>query len=630
LGAAGLAALGAAGLGLASCGSSPALPKPDTTVGMYLSAWQAHNWGAMAGLLQPPATNFRGILESVDSDLGVRQATYTAGTVVTTEKGKNKGQFASVPVTSDLVLSGGIKLSLHSELHLLLVDRLWQIRWSPTTVASQLVVGTHFVRSSSWPPRASILGAGGANLTSAEITVGLAGYRITNPAQVQQVLVAAGLDPTLVARGLAAAEANPKLFEPIETIPAAQYAQIKAQIYPVPGTQFETAGAQGALTPNLGQFIVGTVGPITAQQLTQFGPQYHPGDNVGQSGLELAFQPRLAGRPDTSIDIVNSKAKAVARILHIPAKPGAALVTGLNPTVQQAAEAALAGITQPAALVAIDATTGQILASVTEPTTQFSNLAFVGQYPPGSTFKVVTSTALLEAGLTPATEATCPVTIDVDGKTFHNYENETQSTLSFEQAFAESCNTAFIGMATSKLQDSSLASAAKIYGLGARYKVGLNAFSGSVPEAASEVDLAADAIGQGQLVVSPLAMASLAAAVDSGTWRAPILVTGLHTPDPATRGPINPTLLSSLKAMMAQVVATGTASSAGLPAGTYGKTGTAEFGTSVPPGIDAWFIGFNGNIAFAALVANATGTGGMVVAPLVAKFINAVIAAGVK
>jgi cell division protein FtsI/penicillin-binding protein 2 len=95
--------------------------------------------------------------------------------------------------------------------------------------------------------------------------------------------------------------------------------------------------------------------------------------------------------------------------------------------------------------------------------------------------------------------------------------------------------------------------------------------------------------------------------------------------DSASARPLDPTVVADLRTMMAAVVdsPTGTAAGAGLPAGTYGKTGTAEFGTATPPQTHAWFIGYRGDIAFAVLVVGG-GIGGAVAAPLAAKFLDAV------
>jgi cell division protein FtsI/penicillin-binding protein 2 len=141
-----------------------------------------------------------------------------------------------------------------------------------------------------------------------------------------------------------------------------------------------------------------------------------------------------------------------------------------------------------------------------------------------------------------------------------------------------------------------------------------------VPTPADQAGLAATTIGQGQVLMSPLAMAMVAAAVDTGTVHAPLLVDG--APDdraPTTRLPGR--VVADLHQMMAQVVATGTASGRGLPAGTYAKTGTAQYGSGNPLPTDAWLIGFNGNIAFAMVVVDG-GEGGPTDGPIVARFLD--------
>ena len=132
--------------------------------------------------------------------------------------------------------------------------------------------------------------------------------------------------------------------------------------------------------------------------------------------------------------------------------------------MQRAAEAALATSTHPnVAMVAMRASTGQVLAIAADPASGYDT-ALQGAYPPGSTFKVLTSTALFRHGLTPASAASCPPTLTVDGETFHNAEgDEPVSTLN--AAFVESCNTAFLGLATAHLSPSDFTAAAEFYGL---------------------------------------------------------------------------------------------------------------------------------------------------------------------
>jgi cell division protein FtsI/penicillin-binding protein 2 len=161
-------------------------------------------------------------------------------------------------------------------------------------------------------------------------------------------------------------------------------------------------------------------------------------------------------------------------------------------------------------------------------------------------------------------------------------------------------------------------------GLGRAVSIGVPAFGGEVPASTDPVDRAAEAVGQRRILVSPLAMASVAAAVARGRWFPPELIeeraaSGSPGGPPLPSGPV-----ATVRTLMREVVTSGTAyvlaSQPGLSV--YGMTGTAETGTGTPPRTDAWFVGYQGDVAFAALAANtANGFGGAVAAPIVGRFL---------
>jgi cell division protein FtsI/penicillin-binding protein 2 len=390
----------------------------------------------------------------------------------------------------------------------------------------------------------------------------------------------------------------------------------------VPGTRFQRHTGQMAVTPDLEAHVVGSVGPITAAELKQLGPTYEASDSVGQVGIEAQYEPQLAGTPGATVTVVGADGTVLATAFTEAGKAGVAVQTSLDLATQKAAETALNAEKLPAALVAIRASTGEILAAVSRPDNTSFDRALQGQYPPGSTFKVITSTALLASGLTPASATTCPQTIAVDGRTFKNFEGEAALNLSFLRAFAVSCNTAFITMA-GNLTGAQLIAAASDYRFGTTLQPGLPVFGGQIPPPVDEVEKVASAIGQGRVLASPLQMAGVAAAVDSGSYHAPRLVVGAPD-DTAAPKPLPQAVLDGLRTMMAAVVTSGTGTSANVAGGAqvYGKTGTAEFGNANPPMTHAWFIGFRGDIAFA-IVVEGGGVGGAVAAPIAAKFLRA-------
>ncbi len=231
---------------------------------------------------------------------------------------------------------------------------------------------------------------------------------------------------------------------------------------------------------------------------------------------------------------------------------------------------------------------------VSTPLSQPFDRALEGAYPPGSTFKVVTTAALLATGRTSSTPSSCPPRLTVDGRVFGNFEGEAPGSIPLSQAFAISCNTAFIGLAQ-QLPAGALTAAAGQFGFGLP---SLGA-GGAYPAPADRAEAAASAVGQGRVTASPLQMATVAATADAGQWHPPQLVL---QPAPATSppapAPLDPSVAGTLRDLMRQVVVSGTGTAAAVPGQVVsGKTGTAEFGHTTPPATHAWFIGRQGGRA---------------------------------
>jgi cell division protein FtsI/penicillin-binding protein 2 len=607
-----LAAVLVTGL-LNACSSSP---QPQTTASAYFAAWTQQDWAAMQQLVSQPPADFTAVNQAAFKDLGVHQASFTSGTTTTS------GPTATQPFTERLALTGVGTITISSTLHLVQVQGHWRVNWTPATIAPQLKAGDQLALNVTWPARAAILGQGGASLvtTGQTVTIGVEGARIKDAKAVQAALVAAGAPASAASQAIAAAKVHPTYFEPVFIVSQARYNQLAPTIYPIPGTVFQSGHARSAITPGLAAGVVGTVGPITAQELSQLGMPYDATSVVGQTGLEQADERQLAGQPGATVTVVTQSGARVATVAKLPAHPGTPVTTTIDPATQHAAEAALAGEGKSAALVAVNASTGGVLAAVSVHSGGFDQ-AIDGGFPPGSTFKVITSTALITKGLTPRSAASCPGTATVDGEVFHNAEGEAPvSTLL--QAFTESCNTAFIQLATRNLTAPDLPAAATMFGVGRKLNLGLISFDGSVPQPSDRADLAATSIGQGRVLMSPLSMAMVAAAADTGTVHVPQLVTEGAGTASATTSTLPSDVVSDLHEMMASVVASGTAAGQGLPAGTFAKTGTAQYGTTKPLKIDAWLMGFKGKVAFACLVVNSNGNGGPTCGPIVARFLN--------
>jgi cell division protein FtsI/penicillin-binding protein 2 len=606
---------------LAGCGGSSSTP--SDTLQTFLSSWSRRDYAAMrAQVLHPPA-DFEAVNGAALSALGATSARFAAGRI------RQSGSHATVRVRERFVLGDVGVWNTATTVQLTDHNGRWLVAWSSATINPALHDGDRFAVVSDWPNRAAILGAGRAPLTSERqlVTVGVVGSRIKNAHAVTADLLAAGASKSEIDPALAQAKAHPTYFDPVFQVTKARFEQLKNQpgpgnVYAVPGTQFELTGDRTALTAQLGAHVVGSVGPITAQELHQLGPPYDASSIVGQTGIEQAYERRLAGTPTTRVLVLNGAGASTATLKSFPGHPGKPVVTSIDPTVQRAAEAALAGVHHNAALVAIRPSNGDVLAVVSDPTSYGYDQALQGEYPPGSTFKVLTSTALIGAGLSPESSATCAPTLTVDGEVFHNAEGEAP-VQTLAQAFTESCNTAFISLATAHLKPADFTAAARTFDLDATPQPGLPAFAAEIPKPTGETSLAATAIGQAGVVFSPLGMASVAAAVASGSVRAPRLVAGAPD-DRVAPKPLPGDVTSDLRQMMGDVVASGTASGTGLPSTTHAKTGTAQYYAGGKLHTDAWLMGYDGDVAFAVLVQDSGGiNGGPLDGPIAARFLNA-------
>jgi len=608
---------------LTACASGSS---PQQVAQSYLHDWANRSWSGMRALAAHPPADFTKVNATALTDLGSQHVSFSAGKLITT------GSTAREPVTERVVVKGVGNVPIKTTLRLTDASGHWLIDWSPATIAPQLTKpGDQLALQVTWPQRAQILGAGGAPLTTEApmVIVGVEGQRIKSTSVVRRILLAAGAPSQAIDTALAGATAEPTWFEPVFTVSWHRYQQLEPKIYPVPGTVFQTIHDRAPITPGLA-YLVGTVGPVTAQELQQLGAPYNAQSVVGQTGLERQDQQQLAGHPGATVTAVSSAGATIATVASLAPRAGSPVQTSINPVVQEAAERALSSVHKNAALVAVNASTGQVLAATTVPGGGGFDLALDGAFPPGSSFKILTSTALIKRGLTPSSAASCPSQITVDGEVFRNAEGEAPVS-DLLHAFAESCNTAFIGLATRHLTAADFTAAAALYGIGRTPQLGVPAFAGSVPAPADEAELAATTIGQAQVLVSPLNMAMVAAGVDTGEVRAARLVAG--APDDS----VTPTALPAntvryLHEMMAEVVAIGTASGTGLPPGTYAKTGTAQYGHGNPLPQDAWLVGFNNrvfssDIAFAMVTVNG-GEGGPTDGPIVAKFLDLLHAAG--
>ena len=566
-----------------------------------------------------------------DSELAVAVASVDeAGEGTADGAGEEERATATLEHTWTLDAPDGPTWSYRTSVPMELGEDGWAVDLAAGAVVAGLEDGERLDLSTLTPDRGDILGAGGRPLVTERpvIRVGIDKTRV-EPAQAVRSgralarlldIDAAGFAERVRAAGdrawvealvLRQEEVPPAVSEGLETIPGAGGIGDEVPLAP---------------TREFARPLLGTVGPVTAEMIEESDGAYRVGDVAGIGGLQTRYDDRLRGVPGTVVEAVRTQDGATRELYRTDPQDGEPLRTTLDPRLQQQAERILSRVGPASALVALRPSTGELLAVASGPGSEGYSTATVGQYAPGSTFKVVSSLALLRTGMTPQDRVSCPPSAVVDGKEFTNYSDYPSGSLgpiTLREAVAQSCNTAFVGE-HQRVDPADLTAAAEALGLGTDHDVGFPSFFGEVPEGASETERAANLIGQGRVLASPMAMAAVAGSVASGATVVPhLLVDQQAEPEPAT--PLTRQEAEQLRGLMAAVVDGGSgAGLADVPGPqVLAKTGTAEFGQQRPPQTHAWMLAAQGDLAVAAFVERGE-SGSRTAGPLLEELLRAV------
>ncbi|SFC18079.1 Cell division protein FtsI/penicillin-binding protein 2 [Nocardioides terrae] len=525
---------------------------------------------------------------------------------------------------------GGHEWSYRTTAALTKVDDEWRVAWKPTALAPDLAAAERIDVKRTLPGRADILGAGDRPVVTERrvYRFGLDKARLPAadvPGSAQRIAAAVGVDSERFVKE--AQGAGPKAF--VEAIVLRPEDSHGVEGFgAIPGALILPDRLPLAPTRDFGAGLLGTVGPATAEVVEKSDGRVQGGDEVGLSGLQARYDEQLAGTPDVEVRAVG-EGTAARTLATWPGTAGQPLRLTLDLDLQKKAERILTAAgdekSPASAIVAIRPSTGDVLAAANGPGNGGQDIADYGHAAPGSTFKIVSSLALLRAGLKPDDVVDCPATVDVNGKRFKNYSDYPSSRLgriAYRTAIANSCNTAVIGQ-RDRLKDGDLADAAAALGLGVDHDLGFPAYFGQVPPPAGETEKAADLIGQGKVLASPLAMATVAASVAAGHVVVPHLIDGI-APTASPEKPLTATEAKQLRGLMRAVVTEGSGRFlAGL--GDVGaKTGTAEYGDPRPDGslpTHVWMIATRGDLAVAVYVETGE-SGSQTAGPLLKSFLS--------
>ena len=439
--------------------------------------------------------------------------------------------------------------------------------------------------------------------------------------------------------------------------------QVERRIYPL-----HTAAAP----------VLGHVGEVSQQTIARSKDRYRPGDLVGKSGIEYAYNEYLEGKDGMRRVVVNSRGEEVGSLSQIDAIPGHDLKLTIDLDLQVAAENALGN--SPGAIVALDPRAGDVLAMVSHPTFDpndfaahldpqtwkdltsdpqkpLMNKAIQAHLAPGSVFKIITAAAALETGtISPNYTLQCPGLVTIFGHTYHDWvwgKREGHGMVDLHRAIVVSCDVYFYTLGK-MLGIDKLAYFAKRLGLGSRTGIDLPSEDPGLvpsPEWAEKVqnrpwwagETISVAIGQGAVAVTPLQLAyALGGIAEGGVFHRPHLAFNTDLSNLNVEAKSDETRTFPLKPQTVEALTSGMWGVVHDPGGTgagarcvgldiAGKTGTAQVvsaelqqATGNRYKNNAWFVGFSPRkdpeIVVAALVME--GEHSSVAAPMVKDVIR--------
>lgn len=592
-------------------------PSAEPTVQQFLLDWQQHSYAAAASLTTGKPAMVTSDLASAYSGLAAAAFYLNMGAVSQSGSTAAAHFSASVDLGQD-----GAPWNYTGTFSLRRSGQSWKIVWSPSVINPWLRPGLHLAVISTTKHRQSVLDAEGRPLQfpSSVYEVGVVPDRLKDPqATADRLGRVTGIESAEVLSWILAAPQ--RSFLELVTYQPDAYRQVARQLSKVPG--LTRLRERLRLFDSTAPAVVGSVGTEDSKALRNAGIAYRPGETVGLGGLQSRYDSYLTGSPTTEVVAATASGRTERVLKTWRGKPPAAVHTTIEGAVQRAASRAVASAPGSAAIVALQPSTGRILAVADRKAPGIPSIdPLDGRYPPGAAFTIVSTEALLANGVTVNAPAPCYRANTVGGQNFSNGPGSARpdGTATFAGDFAQSCATAFVGLSL-RLNATELSKAAAAFGFGQQWQLPLKGFSGSVGTSSGVAELAAATIGQGNVQVSPLTMADVAAQVATGTWHEPTLVTRPPDAQESRQSPFGETTLASLRSLMRNAVHAGAARAADVRGNpVFGQVGTALLSGGRHKKWATWFVGYRGDVAFAVL--EVTRSPRASAAPLAATFLR--------
>ena len=570
----------------------------EPTVQAFLFDWQSGHYAEAAALTTGGAAQVTTQLAAAYNDLDASNAFFAMGKV--TQHGDTA--IATYRATVDLAQAGQ-QWAYTGQFKLVSRDGRWLVDWAPSVINPRLGAGDRLAVVTVYPQRAQIQDMSGRPLIvkSADFRIGVHPGELKDAtATATGFSAATGLSQEQVLGQIQAAP--PGDFLSLLTLSQAEFSALWPKLSKVPGLSHQQRNER--LFSSAAPEVVGQVDTEDSAQLRAEGAAYQPGTTVGLTGLQQVYQDELTGTPTTSVVVANAAGAAVATLWDSPGgHAGTPVRTTLNSKQQSAAMTALAGQSNSAEIVALDARTGAIRVLASREGSQGtlpSGGTLDAKVEPGMAFSIVSAAALLSKGIGMKHPLPCEPVANVGGETF-TYQPAASTTATLASDFANGCGTAFANMSRT-LTPQQLTAAEQAFGIGATWRLPLTAFSGSAPAVSGAADVAAQATGAGGVLMSPLGMAGVAAEVAAGTGHSPVL---LPTDKSVTwQPPLSGKQLGELRQLMRLAVTKGSAHAADLKGSpVYGQAGVVKAG---PHSYLSWFVGYRGDLAISVLETGST------------------------
>ncbi|MGC1377514.1 MAG: penicillin-binding transpeptidase domain-containing protein [Anaerolineales bacterium] len=668
-------------------------PDPLPVVDAFLQAWKVEDYATMYGLLTQDsqktisADDFGKKYTDAMNNLTLKELDYSVGA---SQKTTDSAQ-VSVHVTYKTNVIGDLPRDLTANLKM--EGDQWRIAWDDGLILPELHGGNHLAMDISVPARGNIYDSTGKQAI------------VSQSDAVAIGLVPGEIDPKLEGSMLASisnlvdlypgtiqgmyANAGSNWYIPVGEVSQADYKKRGGGVLNGFSGVYQYSYNTRFYTNDVAPQTIGYVSAIQPAELNQsLRLGYSRNQLIGRSGIEKWGQDILAGQNGAALHVVAPDGAVVAELGSRPQKPAGNIYLTLNESLQYYAQRGLEGFR--GAIVVLERDSGKVLAMASspgydpnlfdpgnknspngvvaltnDPNTPSLNRAAQSKYPLGSVFKVITFSAALESGTyTPdSPKIDCPYHFTelpgrvMDDWTWEHYQNELAAgatsftppsgILDLSDALMRSCNPWFwhIGLDLyNQGRVTAIANMARGFGLGSPTGIGvIDEAAGNISDPASQLDAVNQAIGQGDVQVTPLQVARLMAAIgNGGTLFRPQLiekivdangnVTQAFKSEANARPlPITNTTLAALQAAMHKVIYNQKGTAYGrfytirdqIPL--YGKTGTAESGNGQS---HAWFAGYTDsttpgftNIAIAVIAENA-GEGSVIAAPMFKRMID--------